>query len=70
MAIIDQELFVVCEACGTEVATGIRRTVAGLEDDPPGERRITCGRCGHAGAYGNDDYYHRTAEIDRELVDV
>lgn len=70
MPIIDEELFVHCRTCGWEAATGIRRTEEGLRDDPPGERRVTCARCGATHAYGNDDYYHRTVEADRELVDA
>lgn len=70
MPIIDQELFVKCESCGWEAATGIRRTEEGLREDPPGERRITCSRCGESHVYGGDDYYHRTVEGDREIVDV
>lgn len=70
MAIIDQELFVRCERCGAEAATGIRRTEAGLVERPPGRRRIVCHRCGHAGIYGDDAFYHRTVEADRERVDV
>jgi DNA-directed RNA polymerase subunit RPC12/RpoP len=68
MPIIDEELFVRCERCGSEAATGIRRSPTGLVEDPPGERRIVCHRCGHAGAYGDDAYYHRTVESDRERM--
>lgn len=70
MPIIDQELFVECRACGREAATGIRRTEAGLIEDPPGERRITCSRCGARYVYGDADWYHRTVARDREIVDV
>ena len=70
MPIIDQELFVRCKACGWEAATGIRRTEQGLRDDPPGERDVTCSRCGERHTYSGDDYYHRTVEHDRKLVDV
>lgn len=70
MAIIDQELFVECPTCGWEVATGIRRTEEELREKPPGERRFPCSRCGATSAYDEDDYYHRTVEADRGLVDV
>ena len=70
MAIIDQELFVRCERCGSEAATGIRRTEAGLVERGPGRRRIVCHRCGHAGIHGDGAFYHRTVEADRERVDV
>lgn len=70
MPIIDQELFVKCRACGSEAATGIRRTEAALAEDPPGERRVTCSRCGARETYAGDDFYHRTVESDREIVDV
>jgi hypothetical protein len=70
MAIIDEELFICCERCGSEVATGIRRTEAGLSERPPGRRRIVCHRCGRVGDYGNDAYYHRTVESDRERVEA
>ena len=70
MPIIDQELFVECKACGWEAATGIRRTEDGLTEDPPGERRINCSRCGEQHVYSDDDYYHRTVAEDREIVDV
>lgn len=66
MAIIDEELFVRCARCGSEVATGVRRPTAELTERPPGPRRIVCHRCGHAGEYGDDAYYHRTVESDRE----
>ena len=36
MAIIDEELFVRCERCGSEAATGVRRTEAELRERPPG----------------------------------
>lgn len=70
MPIIDEELFVLCRNCGCEAATGIRRTEEGLRAEPPGERRITCHRCGTEAIYGNADYLHRTVERDREKVDV
>lgn len=70
MPIIDQELFVECPSCGWEAATGIRRTEEILREDPPGERRITCSRCGERHVHDGDDYYHRTVERDREIVDV
>ncbi|MDX1661351.1 MAG: hypothetical protein R3326_06130 [Gemmatimonadota bacterium] len=70
MPIIDQELFVRCEACAWEAATGIRRTEEELDEEPPGERRITCSRCGAERVYDGDDYYHRTVESDREIADV
>jgi hypothetical protein len=70
MAIIDEELFVRCERCGSEAATGIRRTEAGLLANPPGRRRITCHRCGHVGEYADGTFYHRTVEADRARVDV
>jgi len=70
MAIIDEELFVRCARCGSEVATGIRRTVEALAERPPGRRRIVCHRCGHVGEYGDDAYYHRTVESDRERVEA
>lgn len=68
--IIDEELFVKCGNCGWEAATGIRRTEEELGENPPGDRRITCHRCGTARTYGNVDYYHRTVAADRERVDV
>jgi DNA-directed RNA polymerase subunit RPC12/RpoP len=70
MAIIDEELFVRCVRCGNEAATGIRRTETGLRERPPGERRITCHRCGHVAAYADGAFYHRTVEADRDRVDV
>jgi len=70
MAIIDEELFVRCERCGSEVATGIRRSPEKLRDHPPGRRRIVCHRCGHVGEYGDDAYYHRTVEADRQRVEA
>lgn len=70
MPIIDQELFVRCRTCGSEVATGIRRTEEELAEAPPGERTIVCHRCGSTQAYGPADWYHRTVEDDRERVDV
>ena len=70
MPIIDEELFVKCERCGWEAATGIRRTERGLSENPPGERRIVCHRCGTTATYGNPSYYHRTVAADREKVDV
>lgn len=70
MPIIDEELFVRCRICGWEAATGIRRTEAGLKDNPPGEREITCHRCGSLGRYRDADFYHRTVASDRERVDV
>jgi RNase P subunit RPR2 len=70
MPIIDEELFVRCRSCGWEAATGIRRTEEGLTADPPGERRITCHRCGTEATYGDADWFHRTVEQDREKVDV
>lgn len=66
MAIIDEELFVRCTRCGSEVATGVRRSAAALTERPPGSRGIVCHRCGHAGEYGDDAYYHRTVEPDRQ----
>lgn len=70
MPIIDEELFVRCRSCAWEAATGIRRTEDGLKAEPPGERRITCHRCGTEAMYGNADYFHRTVDWDREKVDV
>lgn len=70
MPIIDEELFVECRRCGWEAATGIRRTERGLREDPPGERRVVCHRCGASAVYGDGDWYHRTVERDRELVDA
>lgn len=70
MAIIDQELFVRCERCGWEAATGIRRTEEGLRERPPGRRRIRCHRCGWVGEYDTPAFYHRTVEADRERVDA
>ena len=70
MAIIDQELFVRCERCGWEAATGIRRTEEELRERPPGLRGIRCHRCGWVGEYDKPAFYHRTVEADRELVDA
>ena len=70
MPIIDEELFVHCRSCGWEAATGIRRTEEGRTADPPGERRITCHRCGTEAIYGDADYFHRTVAWDREKVDI
>lgn len=70
MAIIDEELFVRCERCGWEAATGIRRSEEELRDRPPGARRIVCHRCGHAATYGDGAWYHRTVASNRERVDV
>jgi len=70
MPIIDEELFVRCRTCGSEVATGIRRTEDGLGEAPPGGRAMVCHRCGSSHPYGDADYYHRTVEADRERVDV
>jgi hypothetical protein len=68
-AIIDQELFVRCERCGSEVATGIRRTGEGLREQPPGRRRITCHRCGRTAEYDDGAFYHRTTDADRPAVE-
>ena len=70
MAIIDEELFIRCEGCGSEVATGIRRTQQSLSGQPPGRRRIRCHRCGEVGEYGNAVYYHRTVAADSERVNA
>ncbi len=70
MPIIDQELFVECRECGSEAATGIRRTEEDLAASPPGERMITCHRCGTTGVYEGSAYYHRTVADDRKIVDV
>jgi hypothetical protein len=70
MAIIDEELFVRCERCGSEVATGIRRTEEALRDRSPGPRRIRCHRCGRLGGYDARAFYHRTVEADRDRVEV
>jgi ribosomal protein L37E len=70
MPIIDEELFVRCERCGSEVATGIRRTELGLDENPPGHRPIVCHRCGRAGDYADAAFYHRTVDADRERVDA
>lgn len=70
MAIIDEELFVRCERCGSEAATGVRRTEAELAERPAGGRRITCHRCGRVAAYPDGAFYHRTVEADRARVDV
>jgi uncharacterized C2H2 Zn-finger protein len=69
MPIIDDELFVRCRRCGHEMATGIRRTQDGLRADRPGERALTCHRCGAREAYGDADYYHRTVAADRARVE-
>ena len=66
MAIADQELFVRCERCGSEVATGIRRTEAGLAEQPPGRRKVRCHRCGRFAEYDDPAFYHRTIDVDRE----
>jgi len=70
MPIIDEELFVRCRQCGHEAATGFRRTEAELTASPPGQRMITCHRCGTRGSYGDSDYYHRTVASDRGRVDA
>jgi len=70
MAIIDEELFVRCERCGSEAATGIRRTAESLAESPPDRRRIVCHRCGHAAIYDGEAFYHRTVESDRERVEA
>lgn len=70
MAIIDEELFVRCERCGSEVASGIRRTERGLSKQPPGRRRIHCHRCGKVAEYLDAAYYHRTVAADAERVDA
>lgn len=70
MAIIDQEIFVTCRSCGWEAATGIRRTEEGLDERPPGERAIVCHRCGESHVYDSGDFFHRTVEGDREIVDA
>lgn len=70
MAIIDEELFVRCERCDSEAATGVRRDLEALAARPPGRRRIVCHRCGHVGEYGDGAYYHRTVEADREQVET
>ena len=70
MPIIDQELFVRCERCGSEAATGIRRTEDGLRERPPGSRRIHCHRCGRVAEYGNAAYYHRTVADDAKRVNA
>ncbi|HYO47380.1 MAG TPA: hypothetical protein VEY33_11915 [Gemmatimonadota bacterium] len=70
MAIIDEELFVRCARCGSEVATGIRRTELGLRERPPGRRKIQCHRCGYLGEYDDAAFYHRTIEVDRERVEA
>jgi uncharacterized C2H2 Zn-finger protein len=66
MTITDQELFVRCDRCGFEVATGIRRTEPELAERPPGPRRIACPRCGRAGEYADSAFYHRTLDGERE----
>jgi uncharacterized C2H2 Zn-finger protein len=68
MAIIDEELFVRCERCGSEVATGIRRTERALSEQPPGRRPIRCHRCGKVARYGDAAYYHRTVAADAARV--
>ena len=70
MAIIDEELFVRCERCGSEVATGIRRSEQGLIERAPGPRRIRCHRCGKVAEYGDAAYYHRTVAADRDRVNA
>lgn len=70
MAIIDEELFVRCDRCGSETATGIRRTEIGQSERPPGPRRFRCHRCGRVGEYGDAAYYHRTVAADAERVDA
>ncbi|HJR54859.1 MAG TPA: hypothetical protein VJ982_14260 [Gemmatimonadota bacterium] len=70
MAIIDEELFVRCERCGSEVATGIRRTEEVLRERPPGPRRIRCHRCGRVAEYGDAKYYHRTVADDAKQVNA
>ena len=70
MPIIDDELFAECRSCGREVTSGLRRTEEALTDDPPGERRVVCSRCGAAHVYGNGDWFHRTVKGDREKVDA
>ncbi len=64
MTITDQELFVRCRVCGSEAATGLRRTEAELAAEPPGERAIRCHRCGAVHEYGDADWYHRGAAPD------
>mgnify|MGYP006200755945 CR=1 FL=1 len=64
MAITDEELYVHCRDCDSEVATGIRRTERGLAADAPGERAIRCHRCGAVHEYGDSDWYHRGAVPD------
>jgi DNA-directed RNA polymerase subunit RPC12/RpoP len=66
MRIADQEMFVRCERCGSEVATGIRRTEAGLAESPPGRRKVRCHRCGLAGEYDDPAFYHRLLEGGRD----
>jgi DNA-directed RNA polymerase subunit RPC12/RpoP len=70
MTITDQELFVRCERCGSEVATGIRRTETGLAEKPPGRRRIRCHRCGRLGEYDDSAFYHRTLEGEGERAEL
>ena len=70
MPIIDEELFVRCERCCSEVATGIRRTELGLRESPPGRRKITCHRCGRVGEYDDAAFYHRTVQTDREQLEA
>jgi uncharacterized C2H2 Zn-finger protein len=70
MAIIDEELFVRCERCGSEVATGIRRSEAGLSDRPPGRRTIRCHRCGKVAEYRDAAFYHRTVAADAARVNA
>lgn len=69
MPIIDEELFVRCRRCSHEMATGIRRTEDGFRADPPGERLLTCHRCGDRAGYGDGDYHHRTVAADRARIE-
>ena len=70
MAIIDQELFVRCGRCGSEVATGIRRTEDGVRERPPGSRRIRRHRCGRVGDYDDRAFYHRMVDADRAATET